>query len=270
MIREFRIPVPGMKRITVCHAGDFHLNCADELSSDDEKKRAEEAAAEWYMIRRDFAVTAGEPFGEEQELPPEEHFLRALAAARECGDALILTGDVFDSVTPANLRFFDCAADGAGVPVLTVCGNHEDRDSIPPGRSFSPAREPVQVLRLGGLTVAGIDDSRREITAEQLAALEKLLAGEDRIILAMHVPVLTDGMRESGKIPDEYFFLNYGGCPAENLELIRLIRDNAPKFAAVLTGHTHTAMESEIAPGVTQYTVSQGIAGNVNRYVIGE
>ena len=270
MIRDFRIPVPGMKRVTVCHAGDFHLNCADALSTEEERARAEAANAEWEEIRKGFAREGGEPFGEEQSRPPEEHFLRALAMARESGDALLLTGDVFDSVTPANLRFFDRAAEGAGVPVLTVCGNHEDRDSIPPGRSFSPAREPVQVLRLGGLTVAGIDDSRREITAEQLAALEKLAAREDRLLLAMHVPVLTDGMRESGKVPDEYFFLNYGGCPAGNLELIRLINDNAEKFVAVLTGHTHVAVESEIAPGVTQYTVSQGIVGNVNRYVIGE
>ncbi len=270
MIRDFRIPVPGMKRKTVLHAGDFHLNCTDALSTDGEKKQAAEAAAEWENIRRDFALSAGETYGEEQMRPPEEHFRRALDEARKGCDALILTGDVFDSVTPANIRFFDSALSGVKFPVMTVCGNHEDRAAIPAGHAISSAAEPVQILRIDGLTVVGIDDSRREISGEQLDALEKLIGSEKKILLAMHVPVLADACRPAEGPVDDYFFLNYSGCPAENLGFVDLIRRNTGKIAAVLTGHTHRPGVDGIAPGVTQYTVSQGIVGNVNRYIIGE
>ena len=269
MIREFRIPVPGMKRKTVLHAGDFHLNCIDALSTDGEKKQAAEAAAEWEDIRKDFALSAGEPYGEEQMRSPEEHFRRALDEARKGCDALILTGDVFDSVTPANIRFFDSALSDVKFPVMTVCGNHEERAAIPAGHAISPAAEPVQMLRLDDLTAVGIDDSRREITKEQLDALRALIGSEENILLVMHVPVLTDEARASGSV-DDYFFLNYSGCPTENLKFIDLIRQNTKKFVAVLTGHTHRSSVGLIAADVTQYTVSQGIVGNVNRYIIGE
>ena len=269
MIREFRIAVPGIKRKTILHAGDFHLNCTDALSTDEERKQAAGSSAEWEDIRKEFALAAGEPYGEEQMRPPEEHFRRVLDEARGGCDALILTGDVFDSVTPANLRFFDSALSDAGFPLMTVCGNHEDRDAIPSGHAISPAAEPVQILRLGGLTAVGIDDSRREITAEQLDALSGLIGSENKILLVMHVPVMTDADRASGSA-DDYFFLDFHGCPGENLKFIDLVRRNAEKFAAVLTGHTHRHAVGAIAPGVTQYTVSQGIAGNLNRYIIGE
>ena len=68
----------------------------------------------------------------------------------------------------------------------------------------------------------------------------------------------------------EYFWFNYPGCPGENLELLKIIRENRNDIAMVLAGHLHFRNDSLIAEGVTQYVSSQGITGYMNRFVIGE
>jgi hypothetical protein len=37
-----------------------------------------------------------------------------------------------------------------------------------------------------------------------------------------------------------------------------------------VAGHLHFLNTCELAPGFTQYVSSQGLLGNLNRYVIGE
>ena len=85
----------------------------------------------------------------------------------------------------------------------------------------------------------------------------------------MHIPLLTDGNYEKLKNADEYFYLNNKKASEETLEFIEILKANKEKIIAVFSGHLHFGNESEIAPNLTQYVASQGILGNINKYVIG-
>ena len=58
--------------------------------------------------------------------------------------------------------------------------------------------------------------------------------------------------------------------PRRKYKVIELIKENSALVAAVLAGHLHFNNISHITEGVTQYVSSQGIAGNINEYTIGE
>jgi hypothetical protein len=89
------------------------------------------------------------------------------------------------------------------------------------------------------------------------------------VVIAMHVPIQVEGNQAHARC-DDYFRLNHAEAPQENLEFIDLIRKNAGKIVAVVAGHLHFLNTCELAPGLTQYVSSQGLLGNLNRYVIGE
>ena len=55
-----------------------------------------------------------------------------------------------------------------------------------------------------------------------------------------------------------------------NLRFIELIKANSDKIAAVLCGHLHFANDSHITDGIMQYVSTQGVTGNLNKYIIGE
>ena len=117
--------------------------------------------------------------------------------------------------------------------------------------------------------MVGIDNADRSITALQNARLRELLSTGKPMILAMHVPIMTEGNRNLLADCGEYFQLNHTGADRETLEFVNILRENAGQILAVLAGHLHFGNVSEIAPGLKQYVSSQGILGNVNRYEIG-
>jgi 3',5'-cyclic AMP phosphodiesterase CpdA len=181
-----------------------------------------------------------------------------------------MAGDLCEYISPANLRFLDEKLGSSSIPWLAVCGNHDPAETIPDGLLFSRTKQPVQVLDLEDLLIVGIDNAKRCITAQQNTRLRELLATGKPMILAMHVPVLTEGNRELLTDCGEYFQLNHAGADRETLEFANLLRENAGQIVAVLAGHLHFQNVSEIAPSLPQFISSQGILGNINRYEIGE
>ena len=198
-----------------------------------------------------------------------EHLRNLLSAAGD-GDAVVLAGDICDNMSGANLRFLNSALGELSVPFMAVCGNHERAEEFPGSMHFSGMKKPVQVADLGDVILFGIDNARRQISAEQNRALLDTLALGKPVIVVMHVPVRTEGNAEKFEKCGEYFQLNHSKASAEVREFIDIIKENSGKIAAVLAGHLHFADNSEIAPGVMQYVSDQGILGNLNRYVIGE
>ena len=107
--------------------------------------------------------------------------------------------------------------------------------------------------------------------AEVPAALKEALAEEKPLILLMHIPFGVEGNIHMLRGCGEYFCLNYDdSCPAENHEFVRLIQENHHRIVAVLTGHLHFNHTCPIAGDLSLYGTSQGMAGQINRYVIGE
>lgn len=269
IIHEYHIRIKGVKRKILYQFSDVHLCLADADSTPRDRERAEARTQSWREERLQFAKGHGEACGEELQIPAEEHLAHLLKAVAKDGDALVIAGDLFDFVNEASARAYDRYFADFTVPHLFVCGNHEPKKDIPDGYAMASIKQPVQIMDLGDLTIVGFDDSDRTITPEQLAALQRLLAQGKPLIIAMHIPIQAEG-NEAHEKCDDYFRLNYPGAPRENLAFIDLIRQNADKIAAVLTGHLHFLNTYEIAPGLVQYVSSQGILGNLNRFVIGE
>ncbi|MBO5897534.1 MAG: metallophosphoesterase [Clostridia bacterium] len=269
IIHEYHLKIKGVKRKVLYQFSDVHLCPADESSTPRDRERAAARTQSWREERLQFATHHGERCDESLRIPAEEHLTNLLQAVTTDGDALVIAGDLFDFVNEAAARVYDEHFADLPVPHLFVCGNHEPKKSIPDGYAMARIKQPVQLLDLGDLIIVGFDDSDRTITPEQLAALRELLAQDKPLIVAMHVPIQVEG-NEAHKRCDDYFRLNYPDAPRENLEFIDLICQHADKIAAVLTGHLHFLNTSELAPGLVQFVSSQGILGNLNRFVIGE
>ena len=268
VLHNFTIPVPGVPKTVIYHFSDIHLTSHDSLSDESEREQAIRGSEGWASGRFYFAKAHGEPMEPEQQLSAPEHLSRLLKLSED-GDAVVLAGDIFDYVSPANLRVLDYALKNHPAPALYVCGNHEDPDQIPEGFRCSAAKQPVQVLELENLILVGLDNSRRQITPEQTAQVKTLLEGEKPLVIVMHIPIMAPGNREVLEPCGEYFRLNHSEADEETLSFIELLGSRPDKVLAVLTGHLHFDCISEIAPGITQYVSSQGILGNINRYEIG-
>lgn len=269
-MNEYIIPIKGVKKKTIYHFSDSHLTEYDELSSELEIEKAKRQAMAWERVREGFCGAYGVPYGEYERQSPKTHFLNLLHTAQSDGDALVLAGDTIDYVNGANLRLVDKELSALTIPYIAVCGNHEDPRDIPDGTALSGAKNRVQTLELDDIIISAFDDSERFITLDQIQALKSLLTGDKPVIIVIHVPIVTKGNEERMRNSGVYYQLNYDGCPEENLEFIKIIKENADNVAAVLAGHLHYADISEVAPGVTQYVTAQGITGSMNKYIIGE
>lgn len=270
LAKPYHIPAKGVERRIICHFSDVHLTAYDEQSDEEEKRIAVQKTEDWAKGRLHFAQFYQEPCGEEQMADSRLQFIRLLEAANET-DAAVITGDVMDYVSGGNLRAVEQGLCTLSVPYVMVCGNHDRAQDIPDGLNLSVIKQPVSVMNLGDLQIVGIDDSDRCITAAQLATLEKLLDTGKKTIIAMHIPIMTEGNRNILMRCGEYFRLNeYDGCPQENEAFLSLITREDSPVVAVLTGHLHFGNVSEISHGRYQYGVSQGITGSMHLYTIGE
>lgn len=269
LLHEHIIPFKGIKKKVIYHFSDSHLTEYDEISDEAEAEKAKKQTEAWEGVRKGFAVAYGEPYGEAQQQSPKTHFENLLRCS-ESGDALVIAGDTLDYINGANLRLSEKMLSALTVPYIAVCGNHELPKNIPDGYRISDAKKPIQTLDLGDMVIVGVENAQRKISNEQLDEINAVLDSGKPILIVMHVPVMTEGNKHLLEKNGVYFQLNYEGCPDENIAFINLIKSRNDRIIAVLAGHLHYGNISEIAPGVTQYVSSQGVTGNINRYVIGE
>ena len=269
VVRSYRIAVPGVRKKILYHFSDCHLSVYDDLCTPEERKRAEDGIAGWEKGRENFARQYHQPCTEAQKRSVADYFRNLVGHACADGDALALCGDIFDYVSGANVRFFEKEMAELSIPFLAVCGNHESDGHIPGDSLFARVRNPVQVLDLGDLILVGVDNSRRQITGQQNEKLREVLAIGKPVIVAMHIPVMTEGNWKLLLECGDYFRLNHPDAAPVTLEFIEILKENGPRIAAVLAGHLHFPNDSEIVPGLTQYVSSQGVLGCINRYEIG-
>lgn len=267
-VHNYKIPVKGIQKKIIYHFSDVHLAQYDSLSSDEEKSKAIDASAYWEALRYDFANNHNESYTKAQQQSACAHFLKLLTVARD-GDALVMAGDICDYINGANLRFLDTELRKFPVPFMSVVGNHEKCEEIPDDHILSPSKSPTQILDLSDFVIFGMDNSLRQVTAEQNRQLKELLLQGKPLVIAMHVPIMTEENREQLLECGEYFQLNHEHAPEEVQQFIEIIRQNPSRIIAVLAGHLHFANNTEITAGVTQYVSSQGVLGNINRYEIG-
>ena len=99
-----------------------------------------------------------------------------------------------------------------------------------------------------------------------LYAIRDYLAAEERFCVTTVDTIFSE--REFAAYIRAFRMNDFDGCPPENDRFRTLV--SAAPVVAVLSGHLHFQCVSELANGVVQYGVSQGITGNVHLYTIGE
>ena len=158
LVHDYKINVKGVKKKVIYQFSDVHLNFSDELSSDSEKAFANQKKASWLAERQSFANEFSEPCEKDQLVSAEEHFESLLETAKKDGDALVITGDVFDHINEAHVRMFEDRFKDLGIPYVFACGNHEPTEDIPDGSYMAKIKRPVQTLDLGDLKILAFEE----------------------------------------------------------------------------------------------------------------
>ena len=102
---------------------------------------------------------------------------------------------------------------------------------------------------------------------EIVTRVKALCAEGAPLIVAQHVPVLTETSREKIAGFGEYFYIDADSEKANAAEFVRLERDEKA-VKAVLCGHLHCFVRSEIAPGKPQLCASSALCGFVHRITV--
>jgi predicted phosphodiesterase len=262
---QFSIPIQGVKKKCFFQFSDTHLSLYDELSNEQEKETAIKCEELWHSVRDDFAKAHEDELPSERKISAKEHFENLLSEA-EKGDFLLMAGDILDYISPANTRFLNKKLSDFSKPYMVVRGNHECGEIS----SLCGMEKLVQVKDLGDLMVVGIDNSDMKIKLQQLEQLETVMKTKKPIVLLMHVPIITDANRSSIEKAGDYFILNRAGCPQENIDFVNMITAKDSNVMAVFTGHLHFQCVSPLRNGLWMYGTSQGIAGHLHEYLIGE
>jgi 3',5'-cyclic-AMP phosphodiesterase len=195
--------------------------------------------------------------------------VEALLSLPSTPDVVLLTGDLVNRGTDdeyALLLPLLRPLDDAGVPLLAVPGNHDDRDAmrrafpdhawLPPDGHLSFVIDdfPVRLIGLDS-TVPGRDDG--ELDEERIDWLAGVLdRGPARpTLLFLHHPPYRTGM----------WWMDYGGL--KNAVALRALVERHPEVHRVVSGHVHRASSTtwgttvlSTAPS-TFYTVTPGVPG---------
>lgn len=117
--------------------------------------------------------------------------------ARDAGvtpEAIVVTGDLIERGNPGAYprleRALDALEQAAGVPVLTVLGNHDDPHAALGMRRHSDGHHRIE--HVSGLRFALLDSSRGRLGTAQLAWLREQLRepyGEGTVVALHHPPL---------------------------------------------------------------------------------
>jgi predicted phosphodiesterase len=177
-------------------------------------------------------------------------------------DLLVITGDMVDSPTEANLDYLATQLQKLEKPWVMTFGNHDWsdlRDDL--WQRFSKLEiraqwwqrfsnlfhQPFEIMsmRLNGVRLVFIDNSDYQITAAQLEATRQALEGDEDCLFFMHIPMSNESLRpktiqvwkESILMADQ----DLVGEFAPNLWTLQFCRLMAthPRARAIFSGHVH-------------------------------
>ncbi|MBB6674059.1 metallophosphoesterase family protein [Cohnella nanjingensis] len=280
-MRFEHIPTPGDKQaviriaglsapVTLLHVTDSHMNETDGREGAD-------VLAESY---RQYSFDA---------LAARTHFDRALAYARELSvDGVALTGDLFNGATANNLDHLAAKLQSLGIPWLYTLGNHDwEFPGFPWCESTRQAQYPkferltggnpaCSAREIQGVLLLAVDNSTYQITEEQLAFVQRMLARGLPTLLFMHIPLyipslLSDVMREwrapimmAAEGWDDRLMMDWQVEKATDATLayVRLLRDNRHRnLIGLFCGHVHFAHRDAFGRGSCQYVTQAGFSG---------
>ena len=264
----FEVKIPGLKRdYTFFHLTDLHMG---EMTPDE--------SAEMSQERRSYAQHRYEFFSREgQGAASLWHDYMARAKVEET-DLLLLTGDIIDFPSEANVKALKEGIQNSGIPTLYVVGNHdwsfaddyhtENAANLhyPKFADLCSGNPHISWIEYEDLIVCAVDDSYDRVSKETVDQFMALCDLGKPIILIMHVPLYVASM-EVDCLASWRNLLMVGGKAFHGddpqvkrfYEAIALKPDSPVKL--VVTGHLHFHHEDFFPNGVPQIVTDKGYTG---------
>lgn len=264
-IIDNEIIIQGLRKsYTLIQISDTHLMATDENSTYEHVEKIKEYEQTWQEVKRGFAGLFGEPCNKAHEISTVQCFEQVMDFVKEQKpDLLLLSGDVLNHEHEEGYHYFQEYMKGYQGEWLFVPGNH-DNETMPQKLGI----QGLQVRKLDGVRVIGIDDSKKTLSGTQLEQLKELLSEKEPSILVMHVPVETAYNKEDMSSVTADFIMHKDETDANGCEFIGLCEDELAPIAAVLCGHIHGYHKSQLIPGREQICCSSGMVGFVHRITV--
>jgi 3',5'-cyclic-AMP phosphodiesterase len=170
-----------------------------------------------------------------------------LAALQPRPCAVLVSGDIADTPSPAAYAQAYELLSPLGVPLYAIPGNHDDRDLLRAQFGPHPAPAGAKVrfavdcgpLRLVGLDSTHVGEDAGSLGGEQLGWLEQTLerAPETPTLLALHHPPVLTGVRVMDAI----------ALADEDRMRLEALLGSHPQVLAITCGHVHATMTTAFA-----------------------
>ena len=199
-----------------------------------------------------------EQFQNEEGVYSEQQFGDWMDYAKEMQpDAVLLGGDIIDSPSAGNVVFLEMELGKLQVPYLYTPGNHDwtyewdymtenaVEEYLPRLEQFMNDSPALQSLDVGELRIIAVDNSTNQVAEGILEEYEKLLQTERKVIVMLHVPLITQSVltqaKEVWESPVVLGGGNYGGIyPNETSQkFLELTTAADSPVELVLAGHVH-------------------------------
>ena len=199
-----------------------------------------------------------EQFQNEEGVYSEQQFGDWMDYAKEMQpDAVLLGGDIIDSPSAGSVAFLEMELGKLQVPYLYTPGNHDwtyewdymtenaVEEYLPRLEQFMNDSPALQSLDVGELRIIAVDNSTNQVAEGILEEYEKLLQTERKVIVMLHVPLITQSVltqaKEVWESPVVLGGGNYGGIyPNETSQkFLELTTAADSPVELVLAGHVH-------------------------------
>ena len=257
------------REYTLFQLSDAHLVYADEASSPEDVRLYHDEVTRWYSIKRDFAAIYGEVCDERYDIEPCLLLQKLMDHAVHSGaQALLISGDVMETITESALRYLRNLFAAYPLPILFCPGNHcledaQDPENLYPKLGTLIPDPEFQILDMEEFRIIAVDDSRKTVSDRVLHLLREALCDPRPILLMLHIPLKLGEFAQKAEdlLQDPYWLVDGETCGENAAALLQLVRENAHRFLAVLSGHVHGNIEGVIAPGLMQITTSSALIG---------
>lgn len=272
---ETTLKVPGLKNsYTFLHITDLH---ASAFSATD---TASMSAARINLITARRGAFAADGILAEERMS----YLFAYADKIKA-DLTLLTGDILDFPSSANISLLKQTMQSTKTPELFILGNHDwcygDDDYFSPNAVQNqiplfnqmsagvPANDPYfHYVEYEDLIVVAVDNSQDTITKSTVDKFLSLYAKNKPIILILHVPMYVSTLTaDSVKVWNKDLGMGGNGVNAWHPEndvarfYSAVCLENTP-VVAVIAGHVHFNHEDVFPNGVPQYITTTAYTGD--------
>lgn len=260
-LSTFEYHLKGLEKpYTILHISDLHIAAWDEGNTEEEIATAKKQQANWEGGRKYFAKIFGDSTAPEHVVPLDGLLQRFIDLANEMlPDAVVISGDLLESITQSNFRYLHKTMSQFKVPYLWARGNHEmeDREDF---AEFMGEHRECQTLQLGKLKLIALNDTEQKVSEEGLDRFKEEAEDGCVPVLVMHIPVMTESNRDFFEGLDSYYNMSASNDPA----FMDYLTSAECPVSLYLCGHIHGLYSSEFAPGKTELTATSAMLGGGN------